>query len=220
VETAINIARSCSLVTPRMDAAGLIELVIDDKASEEAALASTKAQLLAAETKVAQIAADLPEGESSDQLAIIVSGLALTHIFSVVRDSKGREILYENLSAEQKTAADVLRNQFLNVCKKCRAVVCCRVSPNQKAEVVSLVKIKLPDKITLAIGDGANVSGDRLGRWTRRLMSAFHFQYVFTRIRDVVCCSLLRSTGCVHDQSRACRYRHQWTGGSASRDGI
>lgn len=39
--------------------------------------------------------------------------------------------------------------------KYCEAVVCCRLLPLQKAEVVALVREKL-NKITLAIGDGAN----------------------------------------------------------------
>jgi phospholipid-transporting ATPase len=37
-------------------------------------------------------------------------------------------------------------------------VICCRVSPKQKAEVVELVK-RSTDDITLAIGDGANDVG-------------------------------------------------------------
>ena len=37
----------------------------------------------------------------------------------------------------------------------CRAVICCRVSPKQKAEVVELVK-KTLGKVCLSIGDGAN----------------------------------------------------------------
>ena len=32
----------------------------------------------------------------------------------------------------------------------------CRVSPQQKADVVKMIKTRLPDKSTLAIGDGAN----------------------------------------------------------------
>jgi phospholipid-translocating P-type ATPase (flippase) len=47
-----------------------------------------------------------------------------------------------------------LRQAFLQLGKLCRVVICCRVSPKQKAEVVSLVKED--KKITLAIGDGAN----------------------------------------------------------------
>lgn len=158
VETAINIARSCALVTPRMDETGLLELVADEKLSEADALADIKGQLHAALQKVERLAGQLPEGAASDSLAVIVSGAALTHIFSVVRDSRGREIPYERMSSSQRRGADQLRDQFLRICQRCKAVVCCRVSPSQKAEVVTLVKTKQKELITLAIGDGANVS--------------------------------------------------------------
>ena len=39
---------------------------------------------------------------------------------------------------------------------KCQAVLCCRVSPKQKAEVVKMIRKALPDARTLSIGDGAN----------------------------------------------------------------
>eukprot|EP00033_Pygsuia_biforma_P001285 GCRY01001452.1.p1 GENE.GCRY01001452.1~~GCRY01001452.1.p1 ORF type:complete len:1119 (-),score=332.21 GCRY01001452.1:1076-4432(-) len=48
-----------------------------------------------------------------------------------------------------------LKADFLRLCTMCKAVVCCRVSPLQKALVVSLVKESM-QSITLAIGDGAN----------------------------------------------------------------
>ncbi|XP_075494950.1 phospholipid-transporting ATPase 3-like isoform X1 [Primulina tabacum] len=48
-----------------------------------------------------------------------------------------------------------LRVMLLNLSLNCSAVVCCRVSPLQKAQVTSLVK-KGAKKITLSIGDGAN----------------------------------------------------------------
>ncbi|XP_050297627.1 probable phospholipid-transporting ATPase IA isoform X3 [Anthonomus grandis grandis] len=48
-----------------------------------------------------------------------------------------------------------LRNDFLRLCVSCKVVVCCRVSPMQKAEVVEYVT-KFTKSITLAIGDGAN----------------------------------------------------------------
>lgn len=38
---------------------------------------------------------------------------------------------------------------------QCESVVCCRVTPKQKAEVVRCIKYGL-NKICLAIGDGAN----------------------------------------------------------------
>lgn len=47
------------------------------------------------------------------------------------------------------------RQKFLLLCKQCKSVLCCRVSPAQKAAVVSMVKNGL-DIMSLSIGDGAN----------------------------------------------------------------
>ncbi|KAM4860181.1 phospholipid-transporting ATPase IB-like isoform 2-T2 [Thomomys bottae] len=48
-----------------------------------------------------------------------------------------------------------IQRKFLNLALSCRTVLCCRMSPLQKAEIVDLVK-KHVQAITLAIGDGAN----------------------------------------------------------------
>ncbi|KAH8401387.1 hypothetical protein KR009_005099 [Drosophila setifemur] len=48
-----------------------------------------------------------------------------------------------------------LRNDFQDLCLICRVVICCRVSPMQKAEVVEMVT-QSTNAVTLAIGDGAN----------------------------------------------------------------
>uniref|UniRef100_A0A8C1S1A8 Phospholipid-transporting ATPase n=1 Tax=Cyprinus carpio TaxID=7962 RepID=A0A8C1S1A8_CYPCA len=45
--------------------------------------------------------------------------------------------------------------EFLRTACMCRTVICCRVTPLQKAQVVELVK-KYKKAVTLAIGDGAN----------------------------------------------------------------
>ncbi|XP_041094490.1 phospholipid-transporting ATPase ID-like [Polyodon spathula] len=45
--------------------------------------------------------------------------------------------------------------EFLRTACMCKTVICCRVTPLQKAQVVQLVK-KYKNAITLAIGDGAN----------------------------------------------------------------
>ena len=47
------------------------------------------------------------------------------------------------------------KKELVRLSEKCKAVVCCRLLSIQKAEVVLLVREYL-DKITLAIGDGAN----------------------------------------------------------------
>ena len=45
---------------------------------------------------------------------------------------------------------------MLEFTDKCNVLLACRVSPNQKAQIVKMVKGKYPDKTTLSIGDGAN----------------------------------------------------------------
>jgi phospholipid-translocating ATPase len=47
------------------------------------------------------------------------------------------------------------REKVLDLGMRCSSVICCRVSPKQKAQVVNLVKKGLK-VMTLAIGDGAN----------------------------------------------------------------
>jgi magnesium-transporting ATPase (P-type) len=51
--------------------------------------------------------------------------------------------------------SDQLKMKFLELATMCKTVICCRVTPLQKAQVVELV-MKNDDVITLAIGDGAN----------------------------------------------------------------
>ncbi|XP_042111014.1 phospholipid-transporting ATPase IH isoform X4 [Ovis aries] len=48
------------------------------------------------------------------------------------------------------------RELFLDICRNCSAVLCCRMAPLQKAQIVKLIKFSKEHPITLAIGDGAN----------------------------------------------------------------
>ena len=48
-----------------------------------------------------------------------------------------------------------LQKDFIDLLSSCSSVICCRVSPLQKAEVVELVQ-QQTKSICLAIGDGAN----------------------------------------------------------------
>lgn len=60
----------------------------------------------------------------------------------------------ESLIKVQKN--ERLRAEFLEVSERANVVLACRVSPKQKADIVTLVKNRHPDLTTLAIGDGAN----------------------------------------------------------------
>uniref|UniRef100_A0A8C7HQ41 Phospholipid-transporting ATPase n=1 Tax=Oncorhynchus kisutch TaxID=8019 RepID=A0A8C7HQ41_ONCKI len=48
------------------------------------------------------------------------------------------------------------REIFLEISRNCSAVLCCRMAPLQKAQIVKLIKASKEHPITLAIGDGAN----------------------------------------------------------------
>ncbi|VDO06441.1 unnamed protein product [Rodentolepis nana] len=51
----------------------------------------------------------------------------------------------------------VLREQFLYICKLANSVLCCRLTPIQKAEIVRMMKSsRTPSPVCCAIGDGAN----------------------------------------------------------------
>jgi phospholipid-translocating ATPase len=65
--------------------------------------------------------------------ALVIEGSALTAIFEETE----------------------LKEKLLSIADRCKSVVCCRVSPLQKALVVELVR-KYHDVVTLAVGDGAN----------------------------------------------------------------
>lgn len=66
--------------------------------------------------------------------------------FALVLDGKVLSALVSNKD---------YRLQFALLGKKCKSVLCCRVSPSQKAAVVHIMKSTF-DVTTLAIGDGAN----------------------------------------------------------------
>ena len=64
------------------------------------------------------------------------------------------------LIIDGKTLEHLLRAEYkydlLSCATKCKAVICCRVAPIQKAQVVKLVRKNIKTAVTLAIGDGAN----------------------------------------------------------------
>jgi len=57
------------------------------------------------------------------------------------------------------------RRDLLELLLSSRAVICCRMSPLQKAELVSLVRRHDSNAVTLAVGDGANDVGMIQVKW-------------------------------------------------------
>ena len=67
--------------------------------------------------------------------------------FGILVDEKALLTISEN---------EDIQNIFLNIAKDAEAVICCRVSPLQKSQVVKMMKNFDQKGITLAIGDGGN----------------------------------------------------------------
>lgn len=149
VETAINIGFSCNLLGNDMEL-----LVLKTKLSAEDMtefglnpdLQYTETQLVSSSiSHYLKQHFDL-NGTVEDLDAIMGDHSPPDPRFGVVIDGDALKIALLDVDTRRK---------FLLLCKHCRAVLCCRVSPAQKAAVVKLVKDTL-DVMTLAIGDGSN----------------------------------------------------------------
>ncbi|KAM1170664.1 hypothetical protein ACFX13_021435 [Malus domestica] len=137
METAINIAYACNLINNEMkqfiisSETDLIREVEDRGDQVEIA------RVIREEVKK-QLKRCLEEAQhylysvSHPKLALVIDGKCLMYALD-----------------------PILRVTLLNLSLNCNSVVCCRVSPLQKAQVTSMVK-KGAKKITLSIGDGAN----------------------------------------------------------------
>ncbi|RLN37488.1 hypothetical protein BBJ28_00010401 [Nothophytophthora sp. Chile5] len=73
------------------------------------------------------------------------------HHRSSSRPSSTRASLTDTTSAVQ-----LAHELFLELASQCRTVIACRLSPMQKAQVVSLMKAAPGTPLTLAVGDGGN----------------------------------------------------------------
>ncbi|KAG7254295.1 hypothetical protein CRUP_014076, partial [Coryphaenoides rupestris] len=67
-----------------------------------------------------------------------------------------RTVLHPQQQRSTSSSRSSYRDVFLEVCRHCSAVLCCRMAPLQKAQIVKLIKASKERPITLAVGDGAN----------------------------------------------------------------
>jgi phospholipid-translocating ATPase len=95
----------------------------------------------------------------------------IEELFKIHIDNKDKRLNWENLgidlehfegfsllitgSALVHALSNQLKSKFLELSTMCKTVICCRVTPLQKAQVVELI-MQNEKMITLAIGDGAN----------------------------------------------------------------
>uniref|UniRef100_A0AAY4BEK6 Phospholipid-transporting ATPase n=1 Tax=Denticeps clupeoides TaxID=299321 RepID=A0AAY4BEK6_9TELE len=90
------------------------------------------------------VAANTPEGVR-EKLRHVVPDESVTGEYGFVIN--GQSLAY--------ALEPTMELEFLRTACMCKTVICCRVTPLQKAQVVELVK-KYKKAVTLAIGDGAN----------------------------------------------------------------
>uniref|UniRef100_A0A8C2AVR0 Phospholipid-transporting ATPase n=1 Tax=Cyprinus carpio TaxID=7962 RepID=A0A8C2AVR0_CYPCA len=134
-ETAVNIGYSCKMLTDDMTEIFIVNGHTVQSVREELRYnGGGAANCMPDESKCPPSQAPPPSllESISGEFALIISGHSLAHALE----------------------ADMER-EFLETACACRAVICCRVTPLQKALVVELVK-RHKKAVTLAIGDGAN----------------------------------------------------------------
>ncbi|PIN20661.1 P-type ATPase [Handroanthus impetiginosus] len=131
METAINIGFACSLLRQGMKQICITTTNTD--AIVQDPKKAVKENILNQITNATQMIK--LEKDPHAAFALIIDGKTLTH-----------------------TLEDDMKHHFLNLAIGCSSVICCRVSPKQKALVTRLVK-EGTGKTTLAIGDGANDVG-------------------------------------------------------------
>lgn len=138
-ETAENIGYSCNLLREEMN-----DIFIVSESSQE-------------EVRRKLRDARLTMGSESGENASFISESILGNEPKIVEDEKvngeyGLVISGHSLAYALEGSMEL---EFLRTACMCRTVICCRVTPLQKAQVVELVK-KYKGAVTLAIGDGAN----------------------------------------------------------------
>lgn len=131
VETAINIGFSCNLLSNDM------ELIVFNVPSDKP------------EAAVTEIDRHLEKfaltGSDEELIAARQDHTPPAATHALIIDGDTLKLMLD----------DELKQKFLLLCKQCKSVLCCRVSPAQKAAVVQLVKNGL-NVMALSIGDGAN----------------------------------------------------------------
>jgi phospholipid-translocating P-type ATPase (flippase) len=155
-ETAINIAIACNLVQPEVY---MDQIIINEKTcpTPEAMRARFYQEIRRCEDK----------GNNKPQALIIDGPSLITAMEPPPDDYKESEPSLEEKVAEAKLSTNgetkshrnSLKDLLLRLTKSCKAVVACRVSPDQKREMVNLIRFgSTPQErvLTLAIGDGAN----------------------------------------------------------------
>ncbi|KAL7978089.1 hypothetical protein Chor_005076 [Crotalus horridus] len=139
-ETAVNIGYSCKMLTDEMTEV----FVISGHTVFE-----VRQELRKAREKLMEASRSMGNGFAFREK------LSASKLTSVLEAVAGEYALVINGHSLAHALEADMELEFLETACACKAVICCRVTPLQKAQVVELVK-KYKKAVTLAIGDGAN----------------------------------------------------------------
>ncbi|XP_054843035.1 phospholipid-transporting ATPase IC [Eublepharis macularius] len=160
-ETAENIGYSCELLTDETtiyygeDVSALLQTRLENQRNRSGSNLNSSQRT------------NEPFLQQGRNHALIITGSWLNEIL-LEKKKKRKKLLklkfpktaeekQKQLQSKRKAEANKEQQQrnFVDLACECSAVICCRVTPKQKAMVVDLVK-RYKKAITLAIGDGAN----------------------------------------------------------------
>ncbi|XP_074783795.1 phospholipid-transporting ATPase IK [Athene noctua] len=155
-ETAMNIGYACKLLTDDME-------ILEEKEISEILKAYWVSNNNLSSSEEAPcsglLSQQCPEASCHKKRALIISGDFLDKILHTGEVMKEKGRLWRWLACCKATGSQdrdsLVEKAFVDLATSCQAVICCRVTPKQKALIVQLVK-KHKKAITLAIGDGAN----------------------------------------------------------------
>ncbi|CAL5039055.1 unnamed protein product [Urochloa decumbens] len=105
-----------------------------------------------------QICLSIPTGDQAAKESLLSQIANGSQMVKLEKDPDAAFALVIDGKALAFALEDDMKHMFLNLAIECASVICCRVSPKQKALVTRLVKEGI-GQTTLAIGDGANDVG-------------------------------------------------------------
>uniref|UniRef100_A0A8B9M077 Phospholipid-transporting ATPase n=1 Tax=Astyanax mexicanus TaxID=7994 RepID=A0A8B9M077_ASTMX len=141
--------------------AGMKVWVLTGDKMETAAATCYASKLFRRNTQILELTTKRTEEQSLHDVLFDLSRTVLRHLSGDFQDY-GLIIDGATLSAVMKPSQEGsssggnYKEIFLEICRNCSAVLCCRMAPLQKAQIVKLIKASKEHPITLAIGDGAN----------------------------------------------------------------
>uniref|UniRef100_A0A6I8NNU4 Phospholipid-transporting ATPase n=1 Tax=Ornithorhynchus anatinus TaxID=9258 RepID=A0A6I8NNU4_ORNAN len=154
-ETAMNIGYSCNMLDDDMDKVFVIEGQDSQTVLKELRYSPTSSAQLPAFLREARKEMRPESFLDTDPVNIRISQPTKENLILPEENASGNFGMVINGHSLAFALEAKLELELLRAACMCKAVICCRVTPLQKAQVVELVK-RHKNAVTLAIGDGAN----------------------------------------------------------------